>query len=106
VYADADAASQRILNMAFRACLRYIHILRRLDHESHLETSDMGALLADYTRIQQLSFLYKVLHARLPCYLFSLFSFALFARTRILVIPAHRSLMYLAAGLGLRCLMT
>jgi hypothetical protein len=30
VYAGVDAASQRILNMAFRACLRYIHILRRL----------------------------------------------------------------------------
>jgi hypothetical protein len=32
VYAGADAASQRRLNMAFRACLRYIHPLRRLDH--------------------------------------------------------------------------
>jgi hypothetical protein len=36
VYAGADAASQRRLNMAFRGCLRYIHSLRRLDHASHL----------------------------------------------------------------------
>jgi hypothetical protein len=56
VYADADAASQRRLNMAFRACLRYIHSLRRLDHVSHLETSVMGTLLDDYARIQLLSF--------------------------------------------------
>jgi hypothetical protein len=62
VYAGADAASQRRLNMAFRACLRYIHSLRRLDHASHLETSVMGASLADYARIQLLLFLCKVLH--------------------------------------------
>jgi hypothetical protein len=36
VYAGADAASQRWLNMAIRACLRYIHFLRKLDHVSHL----------------------------------------------------------------------
>jgi hypothetical protein len=53
VYADVDAASQRRLNVAFKACLRYIHSLRRLDHMSHLETSVMGASLTDYARIQQ-----------------------------------------------------
>jgi hypothetical protein len=51
----------------------------------------MGALLADYARIQLLSFLYKVLHVRHPCYLYSLFHFVSFARTRNLVDPAHRS---------------
>jgi hypothetical protein len=35
VYPGADAASQRRLNMAFRACLRYIHSLRRLDHVAY-----------------------------------------------------------------------
>jgi hypothetical protein len=63
-------------------------------HLSHLETSVsvMGASLEDYARIQLLSFLYKVLHVRHPCYLFSLFRFASSARTRNLVVPAHRSL--------------
>jgi hypothetical protein len=70
LYAGADAASQRRLNMAFRACLRYINSQRRLDHVSHMETGVMGASLADYARIQLLSFLYKVLHVRHPCYLF------------------------------------
>jgi hypothetical protein len=93
LYAGADAASQRRLNMAFRACLRYIHSLRGLDHVSHLETRVMGASLADYARIQLLSFLYKVLHDRHPCYLFSLFHFASSARTRNLVVPAHLSLL-------------
>jgi hypothetical protein len=41
---NADVASQRRLNMAFRACLRYIHPLRRLDYVSHLETSVIWAL--------------------------------------------------------------
>jgi hypothetical protein len=54
--------------MAFRACLRYIHFLRRLAHVSHLETSAMGALLADCARIQLLSFLYKVLHVPDFCF--------------------------------------
>jgi hypothetical protein len=78
VYAGGDAASQRRLNMAFS--LRYIKSLRRLDHVSR------------YDRIQLLSFLYKVLHVRHPCYLFSLFRFASSARTRNLVVPAHLSL--------------
>jgi hypothetical protein len=72
MYAGADAASQRRLNMAFRACLRSIHSLNKLDHASHLETSNMGASLADYARIKLLSFIYKVLHVRHPCYLCSL----------------------------------
>jgi hypothetical protein len=91
-YAGADAASQRRLNMAFRACLPYIHSLRKLDHVSHLETSVMGASVADYTRIELLSFLYKVLHAWHSCYLFSLLRFASSARTRNSVVPPHRSL--------------
>jgi hypothetical protein len=41
-YAGADAASQRRLNMAVRACLRYINSLRRHDHVFQLETSIMG----------------------------------------------------------------
>jgi hypothetical protein len=109
VYAG-DAASPRRLNMAFKACLRYIHSMRRLNHVSHLETSVMGASLADYARIQLLSFLYKVLHVRHPCYLFPLFRFDLSARTRNLVVPAHRSLamsqsFVVLDGRGMRCLM-
>jgi hypothetical protein len=48
------------------------------------------ALLADYARIQLLSFLYKVLGVACPASM--LFVFAISARTRILVVPAHRSL--------------
>jgi hypothetical protein len=31
--------SQRRLGVAFKACLRYIHMRRRLDHVSHLEST-------------------------------------------------------------------
>jgi hypothetical protein len=48
------------LNMACRACLRYIHSLRKLDHVFHLETSVMGASLADYPRIQLLSLFFFI----------------------------------------------
>jgi hypothetical protein len=88
-YAGADVASQRRLNMAFRACLRYIHSLRRLGHVFYLETSVMGASLAVACLLYCL---YKVWHGRHPCYLFSLFHFASSKRTKNLVVPAHRSL--------------
>jgi hypothetical protein len=56
------AASQRRLNIAFKASLRYIHSLRKLDRVSYLETSVMGALLADYAiSIHALCFHYFVL---------------------------------------------
>jgi hypothetical protein len=58
------------LGIAFKACLRYIHLRRRLDH---LESTVTGTLLVDYAKIQLLSFLYKILHVRHPSYLFSLF---------------------------------
>jgi uncharacterized protein (UPF0261 family) len=41
VYAGADR-----FNMASRACVRYIHSLRRLDRVSYLETSVMGVSLS------------------------------------------------------------
>jgi hypothetical protein len=35
VTTGADSASQRRLGVAFKACLRYIHMRRRFDHVSH-----------------------------------------------------------------------
>jgi hypothetical protein len=52
----------------------------------------MGALLADYAMIQLLSFLYKLLHVRHPCYLYSIFNLVSSTSTRNLVVQAHRSL--------------
>jgi hypothetical protein len=50
--------SQRRLGVAFKACLRYIHMRRRLDHVSHLESTVTGTLLVENAKIQPLSFLY------------------------------------------------
>jgi hypothetical protein len=83
--------SSKIL-FSVKACLRYIHMRRRLDHVSHLESTVTGILLVDNARIQLLSFLYKILHVRHPSYLFSLFHIASSARTRNLTVPAHRTL--------------
>jgi hypothetical protein len=81
-------ASQRRPRVVFKACLRYIHMRRRLDHVSFVT----GTLLVDNARIQLLSFLYKILHFRHPSYLFSLFHFASSVRTRNLTVPPHRTL--------------
>jgi hypothetical protein len=42
VFTGADSASQRILGVAFKACLRNIHTRRRLDYVSHLESTVTG----------------------------------------------------------------
>jgi hypothetical protein len=36
VFTGADSAPQKRLGVAFKACLRYIHMKRWLDHVSHL----------------------------------------------------------------------
>jgi hypothetical protein len=92
VFTGADSASQRKVGVEFKACLRYIHMRRRLDHVSHLESTVMGTLLVDNARIQLMSFLNKILHIRHPSYLFSLFYFAASARTRNLSVLPHRTL--------------
>jgi hypothetical protein len=92
VFTGADSASQRRLGIAFKACLRYIHMKRRLDHVSHLESTVTGTVLVDNASIQLLLFLYKILYVRHPSYLFSLFHFASSARTRNLTVPPHRTL--------------
>jgi hypothetical protein len=78
MFTGTDSASQRKLGVAFKACLRYIHIKRRLDNFSHLDATVTGTLFVNNAKIQLLSFLYKVLHARHTSYLFSLFHFASF----------------------------
>jgi hypothetical protein len=77
----ADFALQRRLEVAFKACLRYIHMKRQPDHVSHLESTVTGTLLVDNARVQLLSFSYKILYVRHPSYLFSMFHFASSART-------------------------
>jgi hypothetical protein len=81
VFTGADFASLRRLGVAFKTCLRYIHMRRRLDHVSHLESTVTGTLLVDNARVQLLSFLYKMLHVRHSSYMFSMFQFASSART-------------------------
>jgi hypothetical protein len=51
VFTGANSASQRRLGIAFMACLRYIHMKRRLGHVSHLESTVTGTLLVDNARI-------------------------------------------------------
>jgi hypothetical protein len=91
VFSTVDSASQQ-LNVAFNSCLRYVHDIPRREHVSHLAPSVIGVSLATHLKIHLLTFLFKVLHIRHPCYLFTLFHFASSARTRNLIVTPHRSL--------------
>jgi hypothetical protein len=86
VFTGADSTSLRRLGVAFKACLCYIHMRRRLDHVSHLEsivTGTVRCIIPEFGFI-----LYKILHVRL----FSLFHFTSSARTRNLTVSPHRTL--------------
>jgi hypothetical protein len=48
VFTSADSVSHRRLWIAFKAGLRYIHMRRRLDHVSHLESTVTGRSYTSY----------------------------------------------------------
>jgi hypothetical protein len=92
VFSTVGSASQRRLNVAFNSSLRYVHDIPRQEHVSHLVPTIIGVSLVTNLRIHLLTFLFKVLHTRLPCYLFTLFHFTSSARTRNLIVTPHRAL--------------
>jgi hypothetical protein len=92
VFATVDYALQRRLNVAFNSCLRYVHDIRRREHVSHFVPTIIGVSLVTYLKIHLLTFLFKILHIRHPCYLFTLFHFTSLAPTRNLIVTSHRSL--------------
>jgi hypothetical protein len=69
-FSTVDAASQRRLNVAFNSCLRYVHDIPHREHVSLLAPTIIGVSLATHLKIHLLTFLFKVLHIRHPCYLF------------------------------------
>jgi hypothetical protein len=81
VFSTVDSTSQRRLNVAFNSCLRYVHDIPHREHVSHLVPTIIGVSLSTHLRIHLLTFLFKVLQIRHPCYLFTLFHFASSART-------------------------
>jgi hypothetical protein len=80
VFSTVDSASKRRLNVTFNSCLRYVHAIPRREHVSHLVPIIIGGSLATHLKIHLLTFLFKVVHIRHPCYLFTLFHFASPAR--------------------------
>jgi hypothetical protein len=97
VFFSVDSVSQRRLNVAFNFCLRYVHDIPCREHVSHLAPTIIGVSLATHLKIHLLTFLFKVLHIKHPCYLSTLFHFASSARTRTNVTP-HRSLATVGAS--------
>jgi hypothetical protein len=80
----AKLESNHSISMAFRACSRYIHSLKRLDHGRQVLWALRWQIMLGFSFCR-----FFVPH---PCHLFSLFRFVLSVRTRNLVVPAHRSL--------------
>jgi hypothetical protein len=76
----------------FNSCVRYVHDICRREHGSHLVPNIIGVSLASHLRINLLTFLFKVLHIRHPCYLLTLFHFASSVRTRNIIVTPRRSL--------------
>jgi len=92
VYCSPDAASIEKLERAFRACIRYLHRLKRRDSVEGLGSSITGVDFHVYLKMRLLLFLHKVIHVRHPSYIFSMIHFSSSQRTRGLVPPVHRRL--------------
>jgi hypothetical protein len=92
VFAGPDAESKEKIKRAFRACIRFLHRLKRRDTVEGLGASITGFEFQVYLKIRLLSFLFKALHIRHPSYIFSMFHFSSSQRTRGLVPPVLASL--------------
>jgi hypothetical protein len=86
-YAHIDSASSRKLGVAYNACLRYVHGLRRRESVADLQCSINGLNLKASATFQQLKCLFKILHTQHPSYIFSLFQYGSSQRTNNLNIP-------------------
>jgi hypothetical protein len=80
VFSTVDSVSQRRLNVAYNSYLRYVHDIPCWEYVSHLVPTIISVSLATHLKIHLLTFLFKILHIRHPCYLFTLFHFASSAR--------------------------
>ena len=92
VYCCPDAASKEKLERVFRACIRYLHRLKRRDSVEELASTITGVELEVYLKMRLLLFLHKIIHIRHPSYIFSMIHFSSSQRTRGLVPPVHRRL--------------
>jgi len=92
VYSSWDSASVKKLQKAYNACLRYVYKRGWRDSLRDVQHGIWGSTPAKSTKIQQLSFLYKILHQQHPSYLYTLFTFASSARMRNLIAPVSHTL--------------
>jgi hypothetical protein len=54
------------LGVAFNACLRYVHGIGRRESVADLQCSITGLNLKDSATLQQLKFLFKIIHTQHP----------------------------------------
>jgi hypothetical protein len=87
VFTGADSASQRRLRVAFKTCLRYIHIRRRFDYVSHLELTVTGTLLVDNIYTSYCIFVILLISFASSC-------------TRNLTVPLHSTLAIYESVIG------
>jgi hypothetical protein len=76
VFVGPDAESKEKLERAFRACIRFLHRLKRRDNVADLASTITGFEFQVYLKIRLLSFLYKILHIHHPSYICSMFHFS------------------------------
>jgi hypothetical protein len=91
VYSHIDGRSSSKLGVAYNACLRYVHGIGRRESVADLQCSITGLNLKDSATLQQLKFLFKIIHTQHPSYLFSLLQYGSSQRTNNFNLPVYRS---------------
>ena len=82
VFSSSNSHIKNQLKLAFNACVRYVHNLKKFDHISQYVTCLLGMNLDSYHKYRLACFTYKCLHSMGPTYLDDFFKWGASERTK------------------------
>lgn len=90
IMGDLDSREFAMLDKAFKSIVRFVFMLRKYDHISHVYNKIVGLPLKEFLRFRRLQFLFNTVQSRTPPYLYERLTFLQSARLqRHLNIPSH-----------------
>lgn len=87
VYNKLDSLSAHKFDVLFNNVTRYVYGLKKFDHISEWKTSLLGCEIHDFQIARSCIFLYRLMNAKTPSYLYDKLIFPKSGRTRDLIVP-------------------
>lgn len=89
VYSRLDSRSSHKLLVAFNNAARYVFGLRKFDHIAIYSSQLLGCSLINYLELRNCIFLHKLIHGKIPHYLYEKLQFCKSSRNMNLLIPSY-----------------